>query len=513
MEVDQEQLLQVDQQLQKEDKNLKMKKVLTYLLVVLPFLGLAQNSTDALRYSRTEYLGTARFNALGGSMGAIGGDLSSIVVNPAGLGIYRNSEFTFSTDFFVRDVNTNYRGSSRQDNKVNFNIGNIGYVGNYKGDPNGWKSYSFAIGYNKLGNFNSQSRLLGNNPNSSIVDDYVLTLNSNNASTRDVNDYGYDLGPSEAYWVYLIDSIGQRKHQRTLNFQDNIEQKRRTETSGRHGETFFSFGGNYLDRFYLGGTIGFQSIRYEESTIYQEFYTYDPPALPTEFLAKEYEEERNLITSGTGINFKVGFIYRITNSFRVGGGIHSPTFFGMTETYSFESRSKFSDGTDYESEATEYNYDYRLRTPTKYNASIAYVFKDKALINLDYEHVNYASSRLNDVAEFEFDFSESNDGIDRNLKGVNNIRVGGEYRLEPFVVRAGIRYEDNPYASNLTFDPDESKTTLSLGTGFRSKNYNIDVTYMNSSTNRIDPVYNTSEEAATIDGTNHHLMFTVGWKW
>lgn len=478
-----------------------------------PMIASAQNSTDALRYSRLEYLGTARFNGLGGSMGAVGGDVSSIVVNPAATGVYRNSEFTFSTDFFVRDVNSSYRGSDRQESHVNFNLGNIGYVGAYKGDPNGWKNYSFAVGYNKLANFNGQSRVFGNNASSSIVDDYVFNLNGVNASTTDLNNYAYPYGPSEAYWIYLIDSISQNRYQRFLDFQDNIAQRRRTETHGRQGETFVSFGGNYLDRLYLGGTIGVQSIRYEESTIFEEFYTYNPPAQPNEFLAKEYQEERNLIVSGTGINFKAGFIYRITDAFRMGGSIHTPTFFGMTETYSFQSNSKFSDGSAYESEETEAQYDYRLRTPARYNASLAYVFGTKGLINVDYEYVDYSGSRLNDVSEFEFDYSEINDGIDQNLRGSNNIRVGAEYRLEPFVLRAGYRYEDNPYASNLNFNPDESRTTFSIGTGFRSKNYNVDVTYMNSQSTVIDPFYNTSEEAATIDGTNHRLMFTVGWKW
>ncbi len=490
-----------------------MRKILGLLFMTLPILAMSQFSTDALRFSRIEYQGTARFNGLGGSMGAIGGDISSLSVNPAGLGLYRSSEFTFTTDFRVRDVNTSYRGTNSNGNNVNFNIGNIGYVGNYRGDPNGWKSYSFAVGYNRLGNFNSDSRLEGTNRNSSIIDEYVSFLNTNNVSTQELNDYAVDLGPSEAYWNFMIDSIAPNRHQRFLDFQDSIQQKRRTTTSGRQGETFFSFGGNYLDRFFLGGTIGIQSIRYEEKTVIQEFYTYDPPALPTEFLAKEYEENRDLIVSGTGINFKVGFIYKITNSLRFGGGLHSPTFYGMTETYAFNSTSSFSDGSAYESETSESNFDYRLRTPMRYNASLAYVYRDKGLINIDYEYTNQAAARFNDVAEFQFDYSNRNDIIANSFRGTNNIRIGAEYRLEPFVIRAGVRYEDNPFASNLSFDPDQSRTTFAIGSGFRSKNYNIDVTYMNSRSTITDQFYSTSEEAATIEGINHHLMFTVGWRW
>ncbi|KAA3644302.1 MAG: hypothetical protein DWP98_12605 [Bacteroidetes bacterium] len=490
-----------------------MKKLIIYTVLALPLFASAQNFNDALRYSRLEYLGTARFNALGGSMGAVGGDLSALSVNPAALGVYRNSEFTLSTDFMVDTRNTAYRNSKRDENFVKFNLGNIGYVGAYKGDPNGWKNYSFAVGYNRLNNFNNQERLYGNDASSSIVDDYVLTLNEVNATTSDVWNYAYPYGPSEAYETYLIDSINPNVHARSVYFQDNVEQSRRIARSGRQGETFFSFGGNYLDRLALGATIAFQSIHFESNKIFTEKYTYDPPAQSDEFLANDYSEESNLITSGTGVNFKIGAIYRVTNSLRVGGSIHSPTFFGMTESYTYQAKSKFSDGQSFESLKTEATYQYRLRTPTRYNASLAYVFGEKGLINVDYELVNYAAARLNDANQYEFDFAEINNEITSTLTNSQNLRVGAEYRIEPFVLRAGYRYESNPFQSNVNLKPDETRNTFSIGTGFRSKNYNVDLTYMQSNMSYIDPVYNTSEAAAKTNQAAHHLMFTVGWKW
>ena len=95
-----------------------MKKLIIYTVLALPLFASAQNFNDALRYSRLEYLGTARFNALGGSMGAVGGDLSALSVNPAALGVYRNSEFTLSTDFMVDTRNTTFRNSKRDENFV-----------------------------------------------------------------------------------------------------------------------------------------------------------------------------------------------------------------------------------------------------------------------------------------------------------------------------------------------------------------------------------------------------------
>ncbi|HSH66758.1 MAG TPA: hypothetical protein VLB84_13425, partial [Bacteroidia bacterium] len=49
----------------------------------------SQNDIDAMRYSQLTFGGTARFNSMAGSMGALGGDISTLSFNPAGIGIFR----------------------------------------------------------------------------------------------------------------------------------------------------------------------------------------------------------------------------------------------------------------------------------------------------------------------------------------------------------------------------------------------------------------------------------------
>jgi len=73
-----------------------MKKYLLIPMLLGAFLksASAQSDADALRYSQTSLAGTARFTSMAGAFGALGGDFSSIAINPAGLGIYRKSEFT-----------------------------------------------------------------------------------------------------------------------------------------------------------------------------------------------------------------------------------------------------------------------------------------------------------------------------------------------------------------------------------------------------------------------------------
>jgi long-subunit fatty acid transport protein len=255
-------------------------------------------------------------------------------------------------------------------------------------------------------------------------------------------------------------------------------------------------------------------MRFEQERTYTEYYYYSPPAQPVDSLGTFYQEKTDLITTGTGANLKIGAIYRVSNAVRVGAALHTPTFYAISEEYRFRSESEFSDGAFFEGDDVTTNYSYSLRTPMRYLGSIAFLLNQQGAINFEYEYVDYSTARLNDVSGFEYDYSAANQATREVLSGTHNIRVGAEYRIEPFVIRGGFRYEDNPFNSGELFlNPDESRKTYSLGTGFRSKNYNIDVTYMRSDMQSIDPVYTYSDAASRIDEKVHRLIFTVGWRW
>ena len=491
------------------------RKIISIICLIVSFGAAAQNSIDALRFSRYNYSGTAKFNAMGGSVGALGGEISGLIINPAGIGIYRSSEFTVSSGLNFTNLETNYLNQMRSTDDFNLNIPSFGYVGSYKGDPNGWKNYSFGISYNRLNSFNSQSSLAGSTENT-ITEDYSAILNNNNATTNSVEAYAYPFGASEAWQIYMLnfDSISQQYISAPYNYFANTNQRRQIETRGNQSETAFTFGGNYQDRLYLGGGISFQRIRFERDYIFSENYSYTPPATPNDFeLATQYEERTSLITLGSGFNFKLGAIYRINDALRIGGAIHSPTFFGINEEYTFDSNSEFANGDSYAADGTISSYRYQMRTPTRYQASFAYLYLTRFTINLDYEYVDYSNAKLNDARNFEFDYSAMNQEIKTNLNSAHNFRVGAEVNLQPFVIRAGFRHEANPFARNLEFNPDETRATYSVGGGFRSKNYNVDLAFSQSSMNIQDPVFNTSPSAASIDQNKYNLIFTLGWRW
>ena len=66
-----------------------MKLIKLSLLAILCSNVYAQDMFDALRYGQENLTGTARFRAMGGAFGAVGGDLSAINSNPAGSSIFK----------------------------------------------------------------------------------------------------------------------------------------------------------------------------------------------------------------------------------------------------------------------------------------------------------------------------------------------------------------------------------------------------------------------------------------
>ena len=107
---------------------MKRYLITLFLATLIPALGMSQNATDALRYSRLQIGGTARYMSMGGAFGALGADFTNLSTNPGGLGLYRSSEFVFTPSVHVGASNSTYNGFSGSDSKTNFALGNVGYV-------------------------------------------------------------------------------------------------------------------------------------------------------------------------------------------------------------------------------------------------------------------------------------------------------------------------------------------------------------------------------------------------
>src|SRR5688572_4542491 len=252
-----------------------MKHKLKYLFGILSlvsFSAAAQNDVDALRYSQTSLAGTARYTSMAGAFSALGGDFSVLSNNPAGIAVYKRSEFSMSPSLFKEKSESDYLGRTTADNKYNFNFGNAGFIFTYRLSRNdtsrGWKNWNFGLGYNRINNFHAASTYEGVNNNNSLLDRYVEQANGINDSFI-TSTFPFDAGM--AYQTYLIDTItGDPSHYYSAIQNYGETQRRSVESKGSMGEFDFSFGANYSNRFYLGASIGIASLRYIENSTYEE---------------------------------------------------------------------------------------------------------------------------------------------------------------------------------------------------------------------------------------------------
>jgi len=293
-----------------------MKKTLAFILTVFITVNLfAQNENDALRYSMISYGGTARFSALSGAYGAVGADFTSLSQNPAGIGLYRKSEFTVTPVFSSNNTTTNYLGKSNYDNRNTGYLGNAGYVfsQNLGGKAGPLVQIQFGFGINMMSAFSNRMILSGFNNENSLLTTYVDDVNTSGAEPKDWDNYGVGL----AYDANLIfwDSISPTNQRWAADMEyGGIQQTKSVETQGSTNETVLSAGANIANKLFLGITFAFPYIRYEETSKLTEYDTED---LNSYYIS--YDRYEYLYTRGSGFNFKAGFIFMPVEFFRIGG--------------------------------------------------------------------------------------------------------------------------------------------------------------------------------------------------
>ncbi|MBL7931711.1 MAG: outer membrane protein transport protein [Bacteroidia bacterium] len=447
----------------------------------------AQNDADAIRYSQTGVGGSARFVSMGGAFGAIGADPGVTSFNPAGLGIYRKGELSFSFGVQSAADNTSiYNNYSSTANRANVRFNNFGFVATItpKDDPDSRHVIAFTI--NQLQNFNNATRFSAYTNNSSIAKDMLILAKTYQTPLPDVT---LNLDPSYegmAFNTYLLDTTSDGEFFSNLDIKRSVKQTRDIITTGRTNDINFSYAYSFKDKFYFGASVGLPQVNYTSNTKHSEFDdkdsmriittsngSYDtylePPLFYTSdggFKSLTYEEYFK--TTGSGLNLKLGGIYRLNDALRIGAYYHTPTIYWLQDNYysdmsvSFDNRSN-----PYTITVPEEGgyYKYRIMTPARYSANVGFVINKKALIGVDYEFVNYKSARLSsdELSDFEF----SNSLIKSVYSGGHNIRVGGEVNFQPFMVRLGYAMTGSPYGD--VFSGQMVRNTVSAGLGYRSK--------------------------------------------
>ncbi|HIE74089.1 MAG TPA: hypothetical protein EYQ06_07510 [Flavobacteriales bacterium] len=477
------------------------KFFLTLLSVSLFYYSNAQTEIDALRYSKSDIVGTARFSAMAGAYGALGADFTTLSYNPAGIGFYQFSELTF-TPSFGNMIATSYFGSGRnEDEKYHTNFSNFGYVVSSPKSGNEWKRLNLAFGYNRTADYKKRIFISGENSNTSMIDNFVANANGN--TIDNLNSFTELL----AWNTYLFDPVNitneNDEYKSNLNSLSGKRQEKVINSSGSSGEYVFSVGTSYEDRIYLGATIGMPSIDYYEKSTYTESEFADTAAHLQSF---DYTEE--LSTTGKGFNLKVGVIARLNDWVRLGGALHSPTFYDMEDEYSTAITAVWSDslGTKYDSSPFGY-FNYELKTPWKAIGSLAINIKKKGLITADIEMMDYASAKLNSDT---YKFTDENDVINSTYTKATNIRLGAEMKYKPFRFRAGYALYGSPYKDNAEIE----RKSYTFGLGVDKGHFIVDFAYVFSEGSDEHFMYSSDlVDAANIITTSHNFLFTLGLRY
>ncbi len=431
-----------------------MKKIGLSLVFAVLSIGIinAQDRFDAIRFSQNFYEGTARFTSMGGAFSALGGDFTSLSINPAGVGVYRAMEFTITPAISYSSTSSAYgNAASTSDSNTKFGLSNMGFVMPLysKLQDKGLVSMNFGVGYNKLNNFNSNSSAIASNvPAEQSMVNAIVDQSNYTAGPLNFDDQSVFSWPVVMAWGnFLIMENGTGGYQIDGGVKlKNHTKYAQTMTEGNIGEYVFSFGGNISHKFYFGLTFGIQDISYESTKLYEEVMN-NPEGL-SNFIFDQYYR-----TSGTGYNFKAGMIYRPIPDLRLAFAVHTPTFYELTDEYSaYQQADYIDDGSRHPSSSPVNFFDYRINTPYKLIAGAAYTFKNYGLISVDYEFVDYSSMRMKETYDYwgPNGFDGENDIIKNSLRAASNLRVGIEGNLPAgFALRAGYSYYGSPYKSNI----------------------------------------------------------------
>ena len=517
-----------------------MRVIVTLGLILFSSALFAQEPVDALRYSWLTPQGTARAQSIGGAVTALGGDITALYTNPAGLGMYKTSEFVLSPGISFFNNKASYRGSSATDSKTGFNYGPIGVVWGVPSTRNGaWKNVSVGIALSKTANFNNRVLLQGANNQSSFSEKYLEQLYNNGNPVDLVSaENDFPSTSSLAYWTFLVDTVADNNGNIAGYFSNasvstGLNQRQTITTSGGISDFSIGLGANYNDVFYIGGSLNISTLTYTRTSTFRES---DATSVADNFF-NYFEAEEYLRTNGVGASVKLGIIFKPVDALRVGLNFHSPSWYSFKDTYT---GSLTADTENYAGVHTKQSteltdgypgeYNYRYRTPVRVGAGLAYLFgaqgdvkAQKGFISADVEYVSYKGSSFNAQDRSNQDdrtyFSQLNGTIDNVFKSAVNLRVGGELKFETLMVRAGFGYYGNPYTNNYFGNAADvtkgNRMNISGGLGWRNKGMFVDLAYIHQIIKDAYYPYRLEDNQFNVSRVNTtvgNILLTVGFK-
>lgn len=397
----------------------------------------------AILFSRDDQNGSARFMAMGGAFGALGGDVTSLAINPAGVSIFNGSHVSAAFQSRTSEFLADYHGTSTRTEQEYLDLTSAGavftFVDSYSED---WSKFAIGVNYRVLTDFDNTFVAQGN------------------SGTATFQDFPFDTNATP-----IVYGIGE--NQRFVNTY-----------RGELSELNLTFGGTFQDKLHVGAGLNFYDLNFAQfATLLETNSDGNGNTLNADFFQDNF-------TTGAGFSLSAGFIYKANKSLRLGLSYQSPTW--MTEiiedtnitdndgflgetiiTVSEDPQNGYQNFTGFSAPRQATNYD--LRQPSKLTASAAIIFGKSGLISFDYITRNFQGLNLNSTFD---DFSPENQFFDNNLRRTNSFNVGTEWRFSRLSLRGGYSYQESPDANALDSDNLE-RYSAGLGYNFGKVKFNI----------------------------------------
>lgn len=546
-----------------------MKKsiLLATAALVLPTALSAQSAIDAYNISTGELRGTARFMSMAGAFTALGGDLSSLNQNPAGIGVYRGSDIGITLDINMMNSKTADIGSPFARSQTHADVNNFGYVGTYNLGGSTAVTLSWGASYSRLASFHRHYQG-GDMAMQTSLSNYITTFTdgidtsylkfvdgynpyqdrSENAapwlsilaynsgmitplSSVDDNGQNHDTSIYDGLWQYPVD--GQPQIRPTTGSAGMEVDER-----GYVDEYTIDFGGSVANVFYWGIGLGITDLSLTQNAYYgEDLLNANVPANAASGI-EEGNGGFGLLnwrhTSGTGFNAKFGVILKPVNELRIGLAVHTPTYWSLSTNYTGDTEFDYSSGINGSEYTDEAAYDWRLNSPWKLTAGIAGVIGGRGILSVDYEYQAFGDMKTKNDRGYDYDYY--NDDIKSYFKSSNMIRVGGEFRVTPnFSVRAGYAYQSTnvkddvkdsnvevyTMGTNPAYTLDSDTQYITCGLGYRISGFYIDAAYVHKHRSSTYHAFTSFKDydgywydapQAKVTDNNSQLVFTVGYK-
>ncbi|UYW00418.1 hypothetical protein K5I29_07560 [Flavobacterium agricola] len=501
-----------------------MKKYSFIIALLLGASNLTQAQStvprDGLRYSNTDLNGTARFNAMGGAFGAVGGDLSAISINPAGSSFFNNNQAAISLKYSNNQNKSTYLGNQENKNSSLFDLNQAGIVFVFSNPEATLNKFAFAVNFENQSNFKNKFNFGGNNTNSDISDYFLYYANGENGLgvfplnyATDYN-FGYfgNFADQQAwlgYNSYILDYDGSQYFSNIPIGSGIVQtQQKYVNQRGYNSKLQLNFSGAVKDKFFFGINLNPHFTNYEKNFSISE---HNSGFYPNSITVNDVIFDNYVATTGGGFSLDLGAIYKITDNVRIGASYASPTWYRLTDEtrqgiYTIRTEetdpNKFISNSLYPNVTTVFE-SYNFRTAGKFTGSIAGVINNRWVLSGDVSVSDYSKMRYSTNG-----FENINEFYKNNLDTALEYRVGTEYLIGNVALRAGYRFVESPYKKDV-YAPTGDTSSISGGIGFNFGSNKLDLSY--SYTDRKfseEFITSANANAASIKNINNAVSLT-----